>query len=59
MTATNPLRVCIVGAGVSGLPAIKSCLEAGGIDPICFERTSDIGGLWRFTTNVDGKACVM
>lgn len=55
--SASPLRVCIVGAGVSGLPAIKCCLEAGGIDPICFERSTDIGGLWRFTTDVDSKAC--
>lgn len=40
-------RVCIIGAGVSGLPAIKSCLE-NDLDVVCYERTSEIGGLWNY-----------
>ncbi|NXT78386.1 FMO5 monooxygenase, partial [Zapornia atra] len=40
-------RVAIIGAGASGLCALKCCLEEGLI-PICFERSGDIGGLWRF-----------
>ncbi|XP_006872705.1 PREDICTED: dimethylaniline monooxygenase [N-oxide-forming] 1 isoform X1 [Chrysochloris asiatica] len=44
-------RVAIVGAGVSGLACIKCCLEEG-LEPICFERSDDLGGLWRFTTKV-------
>ncbi|XP_038613643.1 flavin-containing monooxygenase 5 [Tachyglossus aculeatus] len=40
-------RIAIIGAGVSGLSSIKCCLEEG-LEPICFERTQDIGGLWRF-----------
>lgn len=43
-------RVAIIGAGASGLPAIKTCLEYG-LDPICFEKTADIGGLWRYKPN--------
>nr|XP_056723418.1 flavin-containing monooxygenase 1-like [Euleptes europaea] len=45
-------RVAIVGAGVSGLTSIKCCLDEG-LEPTCFERTSDIGGVWRFTENVE------
>lgn len=41
------MRVCVVGAGVSGLPAIKSCLEEG-LEVVCFEKTSDLGGLWNY-----------
>ncbi|CAH2311802.1 dimethylaniline monooxygenase [N-oxide-forming] 2-like [Pelobates cultripes] len=41
-------RVAIIGAGVSGLSGIKSCLEEG-LEPTCFERRNDIGGLWNFT----------
>ncbi|KAH0506678.1 Dimethylaniline monooxygenase [N-oxide-forming] 1 [Microtus ochrogaster] len=44
-------RVAIVGAGVSGLASIKCCLEEG-LEPTCFERSDDLGGLWRFTTKV-------
>uniref|UniRef100_A0A1I8H837 Flavin-containing monooxygenase n=1 Tax=Macrostomum lignano TaxID=282301 RepID=A0A1I8H837_9PLAT len=53
------MRVCIIGAGVSGLVSIKACLEeAEQFQPVCFERTNDIGGLWRFRED-DGQACVM
>lgn len=49
-------RVAIVGAGVSGLACIKCCLEEG-LEPTCFERSDDLGGLWRFTEHVEeGRA---
>ena len=56
----NKKRIGIIGAGASGLPAIKSVLEEDMI-PVCFERTDDIGGLWRYTPEVrdDGQASVM
>lgn len=41
-------KVAIIGAGCSGLTAIKSCLDEG-IEPVCFEREDDIGGLWNYT----------
>lgn len=40
-------RVAIVGAGASGLASIKCCLDEG-LEPVCFESSDDIGGLWRF-----------
>ncbi|XP_063796098.1 flavin-containing monooxygenase 5-like isoform X2 [Pseudophryne corroboree] len=40
-------RVAVIGAGCSGITAIKCCLDEG-LEPTCFERTDDIGGLWRF-----------
>ncbi|XP_071476242.1 flavin-containing monooxygenase 5-like [Diadema antillarum] len=40
-------RVAVIGAGVSGLVSIKTCLEEG-LEPVCFEQTSDIGGVWNF-----------
>lgn len=43
-------RVAIVGAGVSGLASIKCCLEER-LEPTCFERSDDLGGLWRFTVS--------
>ncbi|XP_077188359.1 flavin-containing monooxygenase 1 isoform X1 [Paroedura picta] len=45
-------RVAIVGAGVSGLACIKCCLDEG-LEPTCFERTGDIGGVWRVTEHVE------
>ncbi|KAM4023012.1 flavin-containing monooxygenase 5-like isoform 1-T2 [Anomaloglossus baeobatrachus] len=51
-------KVAVIGAGASGLVAIKSCLEEG-LDPTCFERTDDIGGLWRFNENPEaGRASI-
>ncbi|XP_046375758.2 dimethylaniline monooxygenase [N-oxide-forming] 2-like [Haliotis rufescens] len=38
-------KVAIIGAGVSGLVAVKSCLE-GDLQPICYEQFDNIGGLW-------------
>ncbi|XP_077487813.1 flavin-containing monooxygenase 5-like isoform X2 [Amblyomma americanum] len=52
-------RVAVVGAGASGLTAVKACLEEG-LDVVCYERTDVLGGLWRYTDTVErGRACVM
>ncbi|TNN37651.1 Dimethylaniline monooxygenase [N-oxide-forming] 5 [Liparis tanakae] len=40
-------RVAVVGAGNSGLICIKACLEEG-LEPVCFESSDDIGGLWKY-----------
>ncbi|NWI11503.1 FMO3 monooxygenase, partial [Crypturellus soui] len=51
-------RVAIVGAGVSGLAAIKCCREEG-LEPTCFERSEDIGGLWRYAERAEeGRASI-
>ncbi|KAM4022990.1 flavin-containing monooxygenase 5-like [Anomaloglossus baeobatrachus] len=39
--------VAVIGAGASGLAAIKCCLDDG-LKPTCFEKSEDIGGLWRY-----------
>ncbi|EMP34553.1 Dimethylaniline monooxygenase [N-oxide-forming] 5, partial [Chelonia mydas] len=51
-------RIAVIGAGVCGLSSIKCCLDEG-LQPICFERSSDIGGLWRFEENPEeGRASI-
>lgn len=40
-------RVAVIGGGSSGLACIKCCLDEG-LEPVCFESSDDIGGLWRF-----------
>uniref|UniRef100_A0A8C4V086 Flavin-containing monooxygenase n=1 Tax=Falco tinnunculus TaxID=100819 RepID=A0A8C4V086_FALTI len=51
-------RVAIIGGGSSGLCAIKACLQEG-LEPVCFERTGDIGGLWRFEEHPEeGRASI-
>ncbi|KAH6930303.1 hypothetical protein HPB50_012608 [Hyalomma asiaticum] len=53
------VRVAVIGAGASGLTALKACLEEG-LDVVCFEKTEDLGGLWTYREhNVDGVASVM
>ena len=40
-------REAIIGGGSSGSACIKCCLDEG-LEPVCFESSDDIGGLWRF-----------
>ncbi|XP_078577103.1 flavin-containing monooxygenase 5-like [Branchiostoma floridae x Branchiostoma japonicum] len=40
-------KVAVIGSGASGLTAIKCCLDEG-LQPVCFEKGTDIGGLWNF-----------
>ncbi|SEH10409.1 flavin-containing monooxygenase [Thermoleophilum album] len=46
MGTTTP-RVCIVGAGSSGIAACQ-VMQANDIDFDCFERGSNVGGNWRY-----------
>ncbi len=59
-------RICVIGAGPSGLAqlrAFKSAAETGADIPeiVCYEKQPDWGGLWRYTwrTGVDeyGNPC--
>ncbi|XP_074525279.1 flavin-containing monooxygenase 5-like [Halichoeres trimaculatus] len=43
-------RVAVIGGGSSGLACIKCCLDEG-LQPVCFESSDDLGGLWRFKEN--------
>ena len=53
------MKVAIIGAGASGLTAIKCCLDEG-LEPVCYERTDEIGGLWNYKDEVrPGQASVM
>ncbi|CAL1277340.1 unnamed protein product [Larinioides sclopetarius] len=55
----HPKRIAIIGAGPSGLTAIKSCKEEGFI-PVCYERNGVPGGLWRYhDEDIEGVASVM
>ncbi len=46
----NP-SVCVIGAGCSGITAVKNLLQAGVQDVVCFERNSDIGGNWIYSAS--------
>lgn len=47
-TTTERPRVCVIGAGPSGLASIKNLIEAGIDDVVCFEASDAIGGNWVF-----------
>ncbi|KAJ8388455.1 hypothetical protein AAFF_G00133310 [Aldrovandia affinis] len=49
-------RVAVIGAGSSGLASIKCCLDEG-LEPICFESSDDIGGLWRYKERPEPEHC--
>ncbi|XP_036377170.1 flavin-containing monooxygenase 5-like [Megalops cyprinoides] len=52
------LRVAVIGAGCSGLACIKCCLDEG-LEPVCFESSNDIGGLWRYKEKPEpGRASI-
>lgn len=43
-------KVCIIGAGASGIAAAK-VFHQHGIDFDCFEKGSQVGGLWRYNND--------
>ncbi|XP_016144476.1 dimethylaniline monooxygenase [N-oxide-forming] 5-like isoform X1 [Sinocyclocheilus grahami] len=49
-------RVAVIGAGSSGLTSIKCCLDEG-LEPVCFESSDDIGGLWNFKAQPEADRC--
>jgi len=50
MSAVQPLtaRICVIGAGPSGIAAAKAMLDAGFADVSVFDRQTDVGGNWVF-----------
>ncbi|KAF0983234.1 hypothetical protein FDP41_010299 [Naegleria fowleri] len=53
-STVSPRRVCIIGAGVSGLIQLKTLLTDFSNIPfevMCFEKGDHIGGLWKFDAN--------
>lgn len=52
------MRVAVIGGGPAGLGSIKSCKEEN-LDVICYERSDNIGGLWRYRdSDEEGLASV-
>ncbi len=50
----SPKKVCIIGAGSSGIPVIKALSERG-VDFDCYEKSSRVGGNWVFR-NTNGMS---
>lgn len=46
-------RVCVIGAGCSGITAVKNLVQAGIKNVICYEKSGEIGGNWVY--NEEGE----
>ena len=55
-TEKSSKRVCIIGAGVSGLIAIKRVRESEGLEGTVFEQMDRIGGLWHYVEDTEKDA---
>ena len=44
------VRICVIGAGPSGLMTLRALqsLDVNKFEIICYERHSEIGGIWNF-----------
>ncbi len=47
MSENGSKRICVIGAGSSGITACQNLLERG-IEFDCFEKSSEVGGNWRY-----------
>lgn len=43
-------RICVIGAGPSGITAIKNLVDEG-LDVVAYDRNSDVGGNWIYNEN--------
>uniref|UniRef100_T1JA49 Flavin-containing monooxygenase n=1 Tax=Strigamia maritima TaxID=126957 RepID=T1JA49_STRMM len=51
--------ICVVGAGLCGLTAIKACLE-NNLFVTCYEKTSSFGGSWKYRdVTINGVGSIM
>lgn len=42
-------RIAVIGAGCSGITALKNLLEAGLTNTVCYEGNTDVGGNWIYS----------
>ena len=51
----NEMKICVIGAGPSGLTTIKQLLDEGH-EVQCFERSKDVGGIWQRSADPSADA---
>jgi len=49
LTTNPPLRVAVIGAGCSGITAVKNLLQAGVEQVVCYEQNAEVGGNWIYS----------
>lgn len=45
------MKVCVIGAGPSGITALKNIMGQG-LDVVCYDFNSDVGGNWIYNENI-------
>lgn len=45
----NSPKVAVIGAGCSGITALKNLLQAGVTEVVCFEQNAEVGGNWIYS----------
>ncbi|XP_041375403.1 dimethylaniline monooxygenase [N-oxide-forming] 4-like isoform X2 [Gigantopelta aegis] len=54
LPTTDMIRVAVVGAGASGLCALRHlCAKPATFVPVCFEQSGRVGGTWVYTDETD------
>ncbi len=48
----TPPSACVIGAGCSGITALKNLLQAGVTDVVCYEQNDQVGGNWIYSPKV-------
>jgi trimethylamine monooxygenase len=43
-------RICVVGAGPSGLFSVHALHNLDGVEVVCYEKQSEMGGMWVFNS---------
>lgn len=55
MTPKVKKQVCIIGAGASGLAAIRHVSESSDLEGVVFESGENVGGLWVYSEETRDK----
>lgn len=42
------MKIAVIGAGVAGLLAVKYAKNYSNVNVICYEKNSEIGGMWGY-----------
>ncbi|OWY23206.1 monooxygenase [Sphingobacteriales bacterium UPWRP_1] len=45
-------RICVIGAGPSGITAVKNLLQARFTNIVCYEKNADVGGNWIYSPDI-------
>ncbi len=45
------MKVCVIGAGPSGITALKNLIDLG-LDVVCYDFNTEVGGNWIYNENV-------